>query len=419
MDRRAFDRLAAALATVAAIAVIVVLVSRQPPRSPSLPSRSADAFIDSIGVNTHVDYLHTAYADSRVWMARLRTLGVHHVRDSFDFNYSATQVPLTRDLARDGIRTTWIVSAGASPPSSYVAVATGPLRGAVDGLEATNEPDTSGGPEWKAKLARLAPELGRALRGHSGVASLGPSIVEPANRIAVNGLARDWTVENIHPYPGGAPPAASVASAVQLVHSLHPRAPIEATETGYHNAILAENGQPPVSDAAAAVYVPQIFLDYFAAGVERTYLYELLDENPEPAHLDPEQHFGLLRADMSEKPAFGALRNLIAVVERSPGAGAHPGVTLSGATGAVHELLLDRRDGSRVLFLWTDEPVWDTASRRPLSLPAHRVSLDFPAGAADVSVYMPSRKGAPLRQLKRSQAVTIEAGPSVTAVSFR
>ena len=56
-----------------------------PPTSPVLgqvPERlSADRFLDSVGVNVHVTYLDTSYARMDQWAARLKELGVRHVRD--------------------------------------------------------------------------------------------------------------------------------------------------------------------------------------------------------------------------------------------------------------------------------------------------------------------------------------------------
>jgi hypothetical protein len=45
-------------------------------------ARQADEFIDSIGVNVHLHYNDTAYAEyERIIKPRLRELGIHHLRD--------------------------------------------------------------------------------------------------------------------------------------------------------------------------------------------------------------------------------------------------------------------------------------------------------------------------------------------------
>ena len=59
--------------------------------------------------------------------------------------------------------------------------------------------------------------------------------------------------------------------------------------------------------------MPRLFLDYFLAGVPRTYLYQLVDQSPDAGRIDQERNFGLLRNDFSEKPAFRTLAKLLAL----------------------------------------------------------------------------------------------------------
>ena len=58
--------------------------------------------------------------------------------------------------------------------------------------------------------------------------------------------------------------------------------PIVFTESGYHNAINENTDQPGVSETTAAKYIPRLFLEDFSRAVPRTYLYELMDEAPDP-----------------------------------------------------------------------------------------------------------------------------------------
>ena len=102
--------------------------------------------------------------------------------------------------------------------------------------------------------------------------------------------------------------------------SVSGRKPVWATEAGFQTAARSRDGQPPVSEKAGAVYLLRTFLEHFISGVRRTYAYELLDESAEPALRKSEQHFGLLRHDFSPKPAYTALRNLLALHGARPGA---------------------------------------------------------------------------------------------------
>jgi hypothetical protein len=125
-----------------------------------------------------------------------------------------------------------------------------------------------------------------------------------------------------------------------------------------------------VTEAAAAAYVPRDYLESFAAGARRAYLYELADEKPDPAGTDSEQHFGLLREDLSPKPAFATLQQLLADIRSSPGDGDRRPVAVQAAAD-VRSLLLDRPDGSRALVLWRRV----VAGAAPVPLTRARISF--------------------------------------------
>jgi hypothetical protein len=224
-------------------------------------------------------------------------------------------------------------------------------------------------------------------------------------------MADLWDYENIHPYPGGGPP-------VPPDRGAGGDRPVMATETGYHNAMRAEEGQPPVPEGVAAAYVPRLYAENFASGVTRSFLYELIDEKPDSALGDAEQHFGLLRNDLTPKPAFEALKNLLATVSASPGEGSSREVGTPGAEAGLGRLLLERADGSRVLLLWRRLALWDPERRRPIAQDAQRVTVDFADRARDIQVSYPSRAATPVNH-PESSGLEVLVGGDVVAVSFR
>ncbi len=381
-----------------------------------LPARSAEAFVDSVGVNVHVSYYDTAYGAFDRWSRALRELGARHVRDGLVFD-QPQYVDELRRLAAQGIRATLIAGETKRPARDSVALAAGPLRPAVEALEGPNEIDAAGG-NWQGVLRTYMPQLRDALRTSPlrDLPLLGPSFVEHGSRTAVQDLAGTWDVDNVHPYPGGKEPASNLGPEIADIE--RPGRPIMATETGYHDAVNATVGQPPVPDDVAAAYIPRLYLEYFAAGVRRTFLYELLDEKPDPALGAPEQHFGLLRSDFTPKPAYTALRDLLRVVRSSPGAGDAPGVTLSGG-GDVRSLLLRRGDGSRVLLLWRRVSLWDQDARRRQSVQDVSVGVRFAGQARDVATYRPAAGATPVARSQRAGGVRVAVGGDVTALSYR
>src|ERR1700761_5428121 len=64
------------------IAFILSTLASAPPSVPAAPVQSAHAFVESIGVNTHLGYTGTPYYRFRKVEAALERLGVHHIRDA-------------------------------------------------------------------------------------------------------------------------------------------------------------------------------------------------------------------------------------------------------------------------------------------------------------------------------------------------
>lgn len=363
-------------------------------------------------MNVHLTYYDTAYGRFEEWAPLLARLGVRYIRDGLVVG-DPRYVNKLRRLAATGTRASLIVGEVSRPAAVSVALAAGPLRKAVATLEGPNEPDQGPSALWERGLLEFMVKLREAVDKQLGktVPLLGPSFVSASSRGGVGDIAGLWDIENIHPYPGGESPEPPPDPPGG-------ERPVMATETGYHNALRAQEGQPPVSEEAAAAYIPRVLVENFAAGIKRTFLYELIDEKPDAALLDPEQHFGLLRQDLSPKPAFNALRNLLGTVVHSPGKGPHRDVVIGTGAEDVQRLLLERDDGSRVLLLWRRVPVWDTVRRQPVPQSSISVPLRFSGQASAIEVSYPTR--APqATKLPDATRMRIRVGGDVAAVSFR
>jgi hypothetical protein len=391
--------------------------------------RSASAFADSVGVATHIVYYDTAYADWPRVVARLQELGVRHLRDGVYGNPS----PAWRDwneryyravelAAAHGMRFTFGMGQPGSQAGTLdelIGVVAGRLRPAAEGLEAPNEFDHFvGGPRWPQMLAAYGRTLYRRAKAHPSLRRLpvvGPSLAE-ARGLTRIGDQRSWLDRgNIHPYTGGlSPDPRHLRAQLAAVSAVSGSKPVWATEAGFHNALHATAGQPPVSEPAAAIYHLRTFLEHFDDGIARTYAYELVDEKPEPGRRDPEQHFGLLRSDLSPKPAFTALKNLLSLVgrdERAPRL--RPlRISTSGARRDVRRLVLRRGDGTYLVALWRTASVWDRRRRRPVRVTPRRVTVTLP-GAAGVAVADPviSRVLHPLRLRRGRVRIALGSRP--------
>jgi hypothetical protein len=377
------SRIPSAAAALAATALIA-----SPATASAETARSADTFRDSVGVNTHVSYYGGPYGQWTRVLDNLQSLGVTHVRDAAfgDPSWGGWLTRYNNDIqaaAARGIKFDLIMgkpnNSGGTIDQLTAAVA-GPLRPAVDMLEGPNEYDISGVSSWSSPLISYQEQLYNAVRAQpalKGVPVIGPTIVKWGNYPLVGNLTHALDRGNIHPYAGGqTPTTAHTVSELTRETQVAGSQPTIATEAGFHNALNATTGQASVPESVGAAYTMRTVLEHFADGVPRTYLYELLDETSEPALAKPEQHFGLLRNDFSPKPAFTALKNLLAVI----GTGTPAGLTdvplkLSGDTTGIQHVLLQRGDGSVVLAMWQTASLWDITAKKAVSVPTKYVTV--------------------------------------------
>ena len=336
-------------------AACILMTSAPAAGAHGVTPKSASAFQDSVGVVTHAVYYDTSYGNWPKVVASLRKLGVTHLRDGLYANES----PEWRDWTERYYRAVDLAAAngmrfdfGMGRPGAQigtidqlVAVAAGRLRHAAEALEAPNEFDKYvGGRGWAARLKGYDQALYRKVKSVPSLRSLpfvGPSFSTVRSSKLAGSQSSFMDFGNVHPYTGGrSPDPAHLKAELGRARAVSGRKPVWATEAGFHNALHARSGQPGVSERVAAVYLLRTFLEHFRSGISRTYAYELLDEKPERAGRDPEQHFGLMRNDFTPKPAFTALRNLLKVVGTGggtpppaaaaarglrPGQGAQPG----------------------------------------------------------------------------------------------
>ena len=121
----------------------------------------------------------------------------------------------------------------------------------------------------------------------------------------------------------------------------------------------------------------------FKNGFQETFFYQLLDEPSSPPG------FGLLRSDMSQKPAFTALSNLLKLLSDQGGTftpGSLP-YSIAGADSNVDHLLLQKSDGTYWLILWLEEPSWDPVIAAPIAVNPENIGINLANGFAATTDY--------------------------------
>jgi hypothetical protein len=369
-------------------------LTTQPP--PSVTSKSSFGLRDSIGIVTHIVYYDTAYGDWDKIVWRLAELGIRHVRDGVYANpgwrdWNERYYRAVEQAASLGIKFDYGMSgADFGTIDQRLAVIAGRLSGTAASIEGENEHDLFvGGADWPTRLAYLQAALYGAVKGHSSaeirrLPVIGPSFgTSNGQELFAAYHPSEWMdFGNIHPYTGGdTPNPFELALNLQKAAGVSGSKPVFATEAGFHTALSMPQGQnqPPVSEQTQAVYVLRTFLEHYVAGIRRTFLYELIDESPDPTGANAERHFGLLRNDYSPKPAFVALKNFLAILSKQEAASPRPiRVGIAGPANDLRWLTLQRADGSHLVVLWRLASVWDRDQRRPLSVNPVRLTVSLP-----------------------------------------
>jgi hypothetical protein len=383
------------------------------------PAAAADAFVDTIGVNVHLRYLDTPYADYEgIIRPRLEESGIRHVRDGGALDDEAFFRKLN-DLATVGVRSNLIMSPAEVTPAEAVAIAKA-ARSSVASIEGPNEPNVFLRDLFPDGIREYQTQLYAAIKADPETASLpvlAPSLAydaEDADRLGV--VPGDFG--NTHSYAAGQVPGVRLDT-IQLpaAEAVSPGKPIMATETGYHTAVNTTGGQPGISERAGGKYLPRTYLEHFNRDVRRTFAYEFLDELGDPDRFpsdpeldDSEARFGMLRSDGSPKPAFTAITHLIRLLE-DPGpafAPTAPRYSLSGNVTDLHRTVLQKRDGTWFVILWLNARSYDLDAKADLDVPAQAVTLTLAQRVRRATTYRPAGSSAPLAVAENVETLVLQ-----------
>lgn len=376
----------------------------------------ADGFVDSIGVNVHLAYTDTPYYTAfEEVRASLHQLGVRYVRDNvvgIPHLYRSDDIPSRwRALGRDGVRTLLVsnMAIAATEVAAYARMAST----SIEAIEGPNKYDLVGDPEWIGRLQRYQTDLAAAIEPLD-LPVVMPSLGRPQHALLIATLRAQAHYANIHSYPGGRTPMTDFVRHRAAAQAVLPGRPLIATETGYHNAVHGRGDHPAVSGDAAAIYIQRLLLAYFAAGVYRTYLYQLHDQNDDPRLVNREAYFGLLDYHFRPKPAAAAMLRLMALLG-DPGPRFRPkflDLFVAGDRRDLKQVHFQKRDGRHFVALWREVAVYDPTQQRPLKVPARHIVLRFSHEVA-VALYQPNHSERPVRSQSRVRRLALDVGAEV------
>jgi hypothetical protein len=364
-------------------------------------AKKADSLVDSIGINTH--YINSAFTGQNAYSftqldQKLADLGIRHLRDNTaeDTTNPSGYPRLDGLYTNYGIRTTLVLGSTLNSPATLVNILK--AHPAYEAIEGLNEPDFNarsyGGftdnPATNDYSATRAyqNDINAAVKGDAQTAAVkvvSPAMGNTARAQYLSGTGFEF--EAMHSYPNARVPSFNLDTRIANTNLMSsPPKPIWATETGYYNKTI-DGGQ--VSETAGGKYTPRLFTEFFNRGIPRTYTYELVDENPTT---DKESNFGLLHWDLTPKPAYTALKNLIDTVKEPSAPAFTPGsidYTFSTTPTSIHHTLLEKSDGTFFMLVWNEISSWDLTNASDINNAPVPVTMNLATSFQQARVYLP------------------------------
>ncbi len=350
-----------------------------------IPSQ-AEAFVNSVGVNTHFVYSNQAYTTQFLGVRDLLiNSGIKHIRDSGPV-YDQTFARKMATLSSYGIHHSVGMPIDSTPAQITATLNTfGPSN--VDFIEPQNEYDTYAkqDPHWVAHIIAEQKTIWKTVRSNgafNGIAVLGPGLASHNAYALLGPLDSYEDAGNLHAgfcnyNPGTNNGTVNLPRTTAAIRKSTRTKPIWTTEIGYDDdSNLTHVCTTP--DATVARYDPRMLAERWNAGEPRSYIFQLVDK---PTRGNPFAYMGLLTVDGTPKPEYTALQSMLKLLA-DPGAAFRPTAlryAIGGQTKNVHHTLLQKRDGTYVMMLWIEKPrlvsVYDPTQ---VPVPSQQVSLSVP-----------------------------------------
>src|SRR5215213_4148070 len=386
---------------------------------------TADAFIDSMGVNLSLPNKDSAYGDVAQVVQDLNYLGIHHIRDGI----ASPQDYVT--LANAGIKFSLLggqmAADGSCVDMALVDAIANRVGPSIIAIEGPNEVDNwpvgpyKGIPVGDQAAIAFMHDLYVAVKANPHLA---PGTIVYDMTGPVYSLAGRADVANSHPYPShGQQPYTFIQNAFN--HYLMPAPfPKVITEIGYFNLPPSwPQGKPweeasaflGIDEATQAKGILNIYFDAALFGVSRTYVYELLDPFSDPNSTDWQQHFGLFRFTHEPKPSAVAIHNLTTILRNNDGSqvkNSAPGrldFSFESMPSTGSSLLLQRSDGTFLLALWNNVDFWasDWTTSVPVNSTPVKVMLHLQQQASSIQVFDPLVGTKPLSSNQNLQGLLL------------
>ena len=411
--------------TAAAVFGFVVPVSAQAQsgREVNRNIRAAD-FLNTFGANVHFN--ENNYKNVQAIADALNIIGFSRVRSQCT---SEEEVSDWKDLERRariyfpaGLKADVLIIGYLNVPNTTfraqqdLVTRLGKMVESIEGPNEINNHDVGNGThgpsaasdvtdQWPANYVAWARALSTWKQNTPALANVklfAPSIAsgDPADYARLPNVSHYVDAGNLHFYAGdGRQPSNFGGGNFAAIYDWYraaatPNKPVTVTEWGQTTA--SKPGQAGCDNRTQAKYVLNQMFDVTARGVERAYVYQLMDDTPDG---DPtgnggtESHFGLFDYRWGVKPAAQALANVknllrdstVRFTSKVPAYHVR-GLSQAGAAGS--SLTISKSDGSTFVIVWNEPPIWDSKANTEIAPPVDHVKVTF-GGPYNYRVYDP------------------------------
>lgn len=374
----------------------------------------ASDFVESIGVATHFWVTSGGGAEGQnpdAVLRKIKRLGVRYYRgyyaNSFK-NYGLKGIGWI-DTRKDGVLDVNGIKSSLDRYRGY--------ENELIAIEGPNEYDTTGDRNKWNTLQTYTTELARQIRSRSSMKSLpilGPSMASPFDTYKhLFGVSQTIDRANIHPYAGELRPESFwdeyppngrfVDVWIREAHKTSSNRQVWATETGWN--------QP--TEQVQAKYSPRMFAWFFKRGVQKTIQFQMVDGGDGAK-------WGLLRQNLSEKPAYYSLKNFISVLDDkntsfSPSTLSY---SLSGDKANIETLLLQKSNGTFDLLIWQAQSSWDRDKKIELKNPNRNLVLKLPTQVKSAKLYLPLQSSAPIQSVRSTRSIELSVPDHILIVEL-
>lgn len=408
----------------------------------------ADDVVESFGAATHFAWGDSVYTTKFAGIRdAMQELGIRYYRsDASNLNSQYQKIQSLNGIGMKGVFEVQEYVAGyhsqlkAGTAAGILNELVAQGTAGIYAVEGPNEYDHSHRATWASELRAYQTEIYNHVKANpakfGNILVSGPSLVtgasSPASSNALGNISNLVDIGTHHHYECCGRPIddSTAADHALLSNGNYGGKPILYTETGVctNRGAGGNSTAMCVSKRAQAKYILRSFLDKYRINPRnKSFVYEFIDQGTTNGNAAWE--WGIVENNLTRKPAFYALKNLIAILEDKGNTNFTPGrlsYEVTGGNANLRQVLVQKKDGRYYLMLWQVTSSFNATAGKDIEPAPLNVTVTL-ANAADVKLYEPTPLGqysdpnagaTPRRSFGSTRTVNVQVPDSVIVLEI-